>query len=285
MRFDANISLRPEGADEFGVKVEIKNMNSLRSLQRALEYEQQRQAALLDAGEPIHQETRHWDEERNVTESGRSKEESSDYRYFPEPDLVPIAISTERLDRIRAGLPELPAERRHRLIDGGLEGAAARILARSDRLTAVFDSAVAAGAESVAAAQWLTGEVVGWARRSDVDVEELSLDGGHLAELLSMIDAGDVSSSAAKEVLSGVLEGEGSPRAVAEARDLIQIQDAGALEAAVAAVLADHPDEAARLREGDAKLIGFFTGQIMRATGGKADPRQVSELLRAEAGS
>ncbi|MCB2222645.1 MAG: Asp-tRNA(Asn)/Glu-tRNA(Gln) amidotransferase subunit GatB [Actinobacteria bacterium] len=283
LRFDANVSVRPAGAEGLGVKVEVKNMNSLRSLQRALAHEIERQTALAEAGEPIAQETRHWDEAAGVTKPGRSKEQSSDYRYFPEPDLVPLHVGDEQRDRIAASLPELPAARRARYRGMGLDAGTARLVAEGDGLDEVFEEAAAAGADPQAAATWLTGEVVAHLRRTDARLGATPLDGAALAALLAMIDGGEVSATAAKAVLAGVLDGEGSPREVAEARDLMQIGDAGALEAAVDEALAAHPDEAGRLRDGDMKLIGFFVGRVMQATGGKADPRMVSDLIRGKA--
>jgi aspartyl-tRNA(Asn)/glutamyl-tRNA(Gln) amidotransferase subunit B len=282
MRFDANVSLRPEGADEFGVKVEVKNMNSLRSLQRALQYEIERQARVLDDGGDVAQETRHWDEAAGRTESGRSKEESSDYRYFPEPDLVPLAIDDDDVDRLRGSLPELPAEMRTRVEQTGVDAAGARTLVAGG-LIDLFDEAVTQGAAAAEAAKWLTGEVTAFLNRESASVDELPLDGIALAELVAMVDGGDLSSTAAKQVLEGVLAGEGGPRAVAEDRDLIQIRDEGALAEAVAEVAAAHPDELARIAAGDDKLIGFLVGQVMRVTGGKADPKRVSEMIREQA--
>ena len=279
LRFDANVSLRAEGAGEFGTKVEVKNMNSLRSLQRALAFEIERQSALLEEGEAIAQETRHWDEEKGRTEPGRSKEESSDYRYFPEPDLVPIQTNPETVERLREGLPELPALRRSRYVKLGVEPAAAVTLVSTD-LADLFDGAVAAGADARSAANWLTGEVTAHLNRTDASSEDLAVDGEALAGLIAMIDGGDLSATAAKEVLAGMLEGGGSAREIAMARDLIQISDASAIGAEVEAVLATHPDEVGRIREGEDRLIGFLVGQVMKATGGKADPRLVDRLIR-----
>ena len=282
LRFDANVSIRPEGSSGLGVKVEVKNMNSLRSLQRALVYEIERQEALAGAGEVIAQETRHWDEEAGVTQPGRSKEQASDYRYFAEPDLVPLEVDDERRERIRATLPELPGRRRARYRDLGLDREAARLLAGGG-LSGIFEDAVAAGADPRGAANWLTGEVVAHLRRTGADPADTPLTGAVLAELQGMIEGGELSSTAAKRVLAGVFDGEGGPRQVAEARDLMQMGDEGALEAAVDAALEEHPDELARLRDGDQRLIGFFVGAVMKSTGGKADPRKVGDLIRRKA--
>jgi aspartyl-tRNA(Asn)/glutamyl-tRNA(Gln) amidotransferase subunit B len=284
MRFDANVSVRPEGTTALGTKVEVKNMNSLRSLQRALAFEVERQTALLAAGRPVEQETRHWDEAAGCTRAGRSKEESSDYRYFPEPDLVPVTLETALLERLRASLPELPAQRRARYRALGLDAGAARLVVEGEGYGALLDAAAAAGADARTAAHWLTGEVTAHLRRLGRALADTSLTGAHLAELHALVAGGRLSATAAKEVLAAVVEGEGAPGEVATRHDLIQISDDAVLAAAVADVLAAHPAEVERLRAGDQKLIGFLVGRVMQATGGKADPRRVSEAVRRAAG-
>jgi aspartyl-tRNA(Asn)/glutamyl-tRNA(Gln) amidotransferase subunit B len=279
MRFDANISLRPLGEPEFGTRTEIKNMNSLRSLEQAAAYEIERQAKVLDAGEAVILETRHWDEEDGRTNSMRTKEESSDYRYFPEPDLVPLQVTPQWREDIRASIPELPQARRSRLVAGGLDLDAATQLAADANLAGLFDGAEAAGADSRQVAIWLTGEVVAFERRTGVPVADTPLTSGHLAELAAMVAANTVSATAAKDVLKAVLEGEGTPAEVAAARDLVQVTDDSALREEVAAVLAAHADAAAKIAAGDTKPVGFLVGQVMKATAGKADPRRVSELI------
>ncbi len=285
MRFDANISLRPAGTEPLGTRAEIKNMNSLRSLEGAVSYEIERQAQVLDAGDRVIQETRHWNEEDGSTHSMRSKEESSDYRYFPEPDLVPLEVTAEWRETIRASLPELPQAKRSRLLESGLDDGAASQLAADAGLAALFDGAVSAGADAKQVANWLTGEVVAFERRTEVGVADTPLTPAHLAELAAMVDNGTVSATAAKDVLAGVLEGEGAPGEVAAGRDLVQVTDETALSEAVAAVLAANADAAAKIAGGDNKPIGFLVGQVMAATGGKANPRRVSELIAEMAGS
>ena len=281
IRFDANISIRPEGESELGTKVEIKNMNSFRSLERAVEYEIVRQVELVEAGGSIVMETRHWDEEAGVTHSMRAKEGSSDYRYFTEPDLVPMVMNEKWVTEIKEGLPELPAERRERYKGHGLEQDLAGVLSASPTsIRAIYDSAVESGSDAKAAADWLTGEVTAWLRRSETDPANLPLRGPQLAELIAIVDEGVVSSSAAKEVLVGVLEGEGTARQVADSRDLVQISDSGALQAAVDDVLDANPDAVDNYRAGEQKVVGYLVGQVMRATKGKADPKQVNQLLR-----
>ncbi|MFO7298684.1 MAG: Asp-tRNA(Asn)/Glu-tRNA(Gln) amidotransferase subunit GatB [Actinomycetes bacterium] len=284
IRFDANISIRPAGSDTLGTKVEIKNMNSFRSLERAVDYEIRRQIAAVEAGQQIVQETRHWNEEAGETQSMRTKEGSSDYRYFADPDLVPLVVPPSWVEEIRASLPELPEARRKRYATLGLHPKAAAMLSSSARtIRHLFDEAVAAGAPALAAFNWLTGEVTAWMRRTDTEPAELT--GERLAALIALVDEGVVSATAAKEVLEGVLAGEGEPRQVAEARDLVQVSDRGALEGAVRRVLDANPDAVERLRSGEDKVIGFLVGQVMRETGGKADPRLVNELIREAVGS
>jgi aspartyl-tRNA(Asn)/glutamyl-tRNA(Gln) amidotransferase subunit B len=283
MRFDANVSIRPGGSTELGTKVEVKNMNSFRSLERAVEHEISRQIELVESDGVVVQETRHWDEEAGVTHSMRTKEGSSDYRYFVEPDLVPMVLDRQWVQRIRDTLPELPAQRRERYRADGLGEALAGVLSAADpALRRIYEAGVAQGADPKAAANWVTGEVVGWSRRHEVDPAELQFDGAALAELVGMVGEGRISSSAAKEVLDGVLGGEGSPGEVAEARDLLQIGDRASLADLVAEVLAANPKAVEGYRGGDEKVVGFLVGQVMKATQGKADPRLVGELLREQ---
>lgn len=283
MRFDANVSIRPVGVAEFGTKVEVKNMNSLRSLQRALSHEIERQTGLLEAGETIVQETRHWDEVKGSTSGMRSKEEAFDYRYFPEPDLVPIAVDEEWRERVRSSLPELPAQARSRYVGLGLESRAAGLIARDEEYGAVFEQAVAAGADPKLAANWLTGEVTAALRKDALTLAATPLDGAGLAELSTMVADGALSATAAKDVLAGVLAGEGRPEEVARGRDLLQVSDLSTLEPVVDGVLAAHPDALAKLRDGDQKVIGFLIGQVMKASGGKADPAKVTKLIKSRA--
>jgi aspartyl-tRNA(Asn)/glutamyl-tRNA(Gln) amidotransferase subunit B len=283
IRFDANVSVRPAGREEYGTKVEIKNMNSFRSLERAIAHEIERQIEVLESGGVLVQETRHWDEESAVTHSMRTKEGSSDYRYFTEPDLVPMHMDRSWVESIRSGLPELPAARRSRYVEAGLEDGQAGVMSDAPlALRELFDSAIEAGAPARSAANWLTGEVTAWLRRTETDPDALPLSGPQLAELVVMVDDRTVSSSAAKEVLEGVLTGAGGPRDVAESRDLIQISDTSALEAAVDETLAANPDAVANFQAGETKVVGFLVGQVMRATQGKADPKLVNELLTAK---
>ena len=283
MRFDANVSIRPAGSDRLGTRAEVKNMNSLRSLHRAIAFEIDRQIEVAESGGEVVQETRHWNEDTGVTTTMRSKEESEDYRYFQEPDLLPLHIDEAWREGIRSARPVLPAEKRARYHALGANSSTAAVLVESDDLGTLFVDAVEAGAEPKTVGNWLTGEVVAYLRTESMEVDETGLTSAYLAELAAMAEAGDVSATAAKEVLRGVMAGEGDPRSVAERRDLVQISDTAAIESAVDQVLADNPDAVEKIRGGDEKPIGFIVGQVMRATGGKADPRIVQELVRQKA--
>jgi aspartyl-tRNA(Asn)/glutamyl-tRNA(Gln) amidotransferase subunit B len=280
IRFDANVSIRPEGDEVLGTKIEVKNMNSFRSLERAVEYEIARQVEVLEGGGELVQETRHWDEEAGMTHSMRVKEGSSDYRYFTEPDLLPMVLEDAWVDGIASRLPELPAARRSRYAAVGLDRQTVAVLSGADAdLRRLYDEAVAAGASPSSAANWVTGEITATLRRTGSSVADSHLSGAIVADLVKMIEEGDVSSSAAKEVLAGVTEGEGLPRDVAQARDLLQISDTSALEALVDEVLGEHPDAVERYRGGETKLVGFLVGAVMRASAGKADPRLANQLI------
>jgi aspartyl-tRNA(Asn)/glutamyl-tRNA(Gln) amidotransferase subunit B len=277
IRFDANVSVRPVGNEQLGTKVEIKNMNSFRSLERAVSHEIVRQTDEIDSGGTIIQETRHWDEEAGVTHGMRTKEGSSDYRYFTEPDLTPMVIDAQWRSEIARALPELPAARRTRYVDEGVDHHLAVVLADApSELRELYADAVAEGAPARVAANWVTGEITAWLRREDAG---LAMTGEQLAALVAMVEEGVVSASAAKDVLDGVLRSEGGPREVAEVRDLVQMTDTSAIESVVDAVLADNPDAVDRYRNGETKVVGFLVGQVMRASQGKADPKSVNELL------
>ena len=286
IRFDANVSVRAGPEAPLGTKVEIKNMNSFRSLERAVAFEIERQTARLVGGGDIVMETRHWDEEAGVTRGGRVKEGSSDYRYFPDPDLVPMELDRAWEEQMAALVPELPARRRSRYEAMGIDPAQAGTLAGADaHLRRLFEEGVEAGANPIQTGNWVTGEVVAALRRSDrPSLEGSPLTGPDLARLLAMIEGSVLSGSAAREVLAGVMAGEGSPEEVAAARDLLQISDTGVLESAVGEVIADHPEEFARLQNGEKKLIGFFVGRVMRQTRGKADPKLAGRMIRDRAG-
>ena len=282
IRFDANVSVRPVGTEALGIKVEIKNMNSFRSLERAIASEIDRQVALLEGGQKVGQETRHWDEGAGATHSMCSKEESSDYRYFAEPDLLPLVFAADQVEALRAGLPELPAERRSRLEGLGVAPHTARALAQAEpELRRTFEEAVALGAPPAAAANWVAGELTAATRRLETPA---MVDGRSLFRLIEMTEEGRLSSSAAKEVLVEMLRSGDEAEAVATRLDLIQISDTSALEAAVSEVLDSQLEAVERYRSGEQKVLGFLVGLVMKTTGGKADPKLVNQILRQRLG-
>jgi aspartyl-tRNA(Asn)/glutamyl-tRNA(Gln) amidotransferase subunit B len=281
MRCDANVSVRRVG-DPLGTRCEIKNLNSVRSLGRAIAYEAQRQVALLEDGGEIRMETRHWDETAGVTETLRVKETVTDYRYFPDPDLVAVVSTSEQVAAIRARLPELPATARARLVAAGLTPAQAVTVVAGGTL-ALLDEAIAAGANPASAANRLTGEVTGQVGAAGITLEDSGLTGAHLAELEALVADGTLSTKLAKQVLATVIDERGArgPRQVAEEEGLQQVSDEGELRAIVAQVVADNAGTVEAVRDGNDKAIGALVGQVMKATRGQADPRKTNELLRA----
>ena len=281
MRCDANISLRPVGTNGLGVKTELKNMNSFRNVQRALEFEIRRQTAVLERGEPVVQETRLWDAGRNVTLSMRSKEEAHDYRYFPDPDLVPIVVGDDWVEAVRAKLPELPDAKRERFINAyGLPAYDAQVLTSAKALATYFESAVGAFPQPKIVSNWIMSELMRELKRDDRDIEACPVAPDHLAELLQLIDSGTVSGKIAKSVFEQMYATGKRARAIVEEKGLVQVRDEGAIEAVVDEVLSENPSEVERYRAGNEKLLGFFVGQIMRKTKGKANPQLVNEILR-----
>jgi len=285
MRVEANVSLRPRGSEPFGTRVEVKNMNSFRSVERAIAFEIERQAAALDAGEVLTQDTRGWDDQRGITYVMRSKEDSHDYRYFPEPDLPPLRVEAAWVDALRAALPELPAARRARYIDGlGLSAYDAGVIVAQPELVTAFDAIRAAGPSLAAkeVANFVTGDY-GRALNESADRTPAGLAGAsrapELADLLARIDRGELSRTNAREVFAEHLAGGASVGSIVEARGFRQISDETALGAAVDAVLAAHPGAVADHRAGKPAL-GFLVGQVMKATRGQANAELAGRLLR-----
>jgi len=280
LRCDVNISVRRGPEAPFGVKVEIKNMNSFSAIQKACDHEIQRQIKAIEAGEPIVQETRLWDESKQLTRSMRSKEGASDYRYFPDPDLGPIEVSAAQREAWRAELPELPAARRHRYAEQlGLSIYDARVLTDERPMAEYFEAAVAAGADAKGVANWVTGDIAAHVNAHRLSFADLPFRPEQLAELVQLIDAGTISGKIAKEILPELLANGGSPRGVVEARGLGMISNAAAIGAIIDDLLAAHPAEVEAFRGGKTKLQGFFVGQLMKQTGGRADPQLANRLL------
>jgi aspartyl-tRNA(Asn)/glutamyl-tRNA(Gln) amidotransferase subunit B len=279
LRCDANVSLRAEGAEAFGTKVEIKNMNSVRSLEHALAFEIDRQAAALDAGEPVVQETRHWDEDAGATKSMRSKEEAFDYRYFPEPDIPALDPDPAWVETIRATLPELPAVRRARYeAELGLRPDVARVLVADRVATALFEETIADGADAGAAANWITQDLAGLQNRAGDAASKVTAR--HLVDLLALIGDGTISGAGAKQALEHVFETGDDVAEVVDRHGLRQVSDSGEIGAIADRVIADHPDVVAKFRGGNEAVIGFLVGQVMKASGGSANPGLAQELLR-----
>ncbi len=282
LRFEAGISVRPEGATEFGNRVEVKNLNSMSAVVRAIEYEAQRQIAMLESGlSSVPSETMLWNTARGVTEPMRSKEEAKDYRYFPEPDLVPIEITPEWLDRVRVGMPELPAAKRTRFISGyALPPYDASVLVENKDVADYFEQCVKAGADPKAASNWVMGEVLRELKeRSLSEVRELAVRPAMLAELIALVAGGQISNNIAKEVFVQMAATGKTAAAVVSEKGLRQISDTGELEAAVRAAFEHNPSALADLKAGKKQARGFFIGQVMRSTGGKANPKIVGELI------
>ncbi|WP_370325776.1 Asp-tRNA(Asn)/Glu-tRNA(Gln) amidotransferase subunit GatB [Euzebya sp.] len=275
MRCDANVSVHRAGTP-YGTRAEIKNMNSVRSLGRAISYEITRQIDVLEAGGEVVQETRHWDEDAGVTSTLRRKETLEDYRYFPDPDLVEVAPDPSWVEEIRASLPELPAQTRARLVaEVGLSAADATVL-HDAGLVPLLDATVAEGGDAVEAAKWLANEVAGWQNETGRTAVE-AISGAHLAQLLTLIADGTLAKGGARRVLADVLDGKGTPAELAEGH--AQISDTSEIERIVDQVIAEQADAAQKVREGNAKAIGALVGGVMRASGGKANPGVVNRLL------
>jgi aspartyl-tRNA(Asn)/glutamyl-tRNA(Gln) amidotransferase subunit B len=283
LRCDVNISVRPEGTKELGTRAEIKNLNSFRSAMRAIEYEADRQVELIEGGGRVVQQTRRYDDATNTTSALRSKEDSHDYRYFPEPDLMPIVVDEDWIERIRVQLPELPETKRVRYEQElGLPGRDARMLSSSRALSRLFESAMAAGAAPRAAGNWLVGDLMRMLKDRAMDTEEIRFSGADLAALIELIDKGTVGSTAGRQVLEGMLDTGKAPSALVEELGLTQISDADALIEIVQEIVRNNPKPAADYRAGKQKAMAFFTGQAMKRTKGKANPVLLQELFAEE---
>ena len=285
-RCDANVSVRPRGDEAFGTRTEIKNLNSFRFVERAINFEIERQVEVLEDGGKVVQETRLYDAGRDETRPMRSKEEANDYRYFPDPDLLPVEISREFVDSVRETLPELPDDKRHRFVDDyGIRQDDAAILT-ANRATADYFEAASASADAPAqvVANWVIGDLSGALNKDALEIEASRIPAEALAGLINRIHDNTISGKIAKEVFEAMWAGEGTADAVIEARGLKQITDSSAIEAIVDKVIAANPGQAEEYRAGKEKLIGFFVGQVMKETGGKANPGQVNEILRTRLG-
>jgi aspartyl-tRNA(Asn)/glutamyl-tRNA(Gln) amidotransferase subunit B len=292
LRCDVNLSLRPKAENgvaqndvPLGTRTETKNVNSLRSVERAVRFEMTRHAAVLDSGASILQETRHWHEDTGVTTSGRVKSDADDYRYFPEPDLVPVAPTRERVEELRATMPEPPAERRRRLQnDWGYSDMEMRDVMNAGAVLLIEES-VAAGATPAGARKWWMGELARRASAQGRDLADFGVTAAHVAELDALVASGRLNDSMARQVLDAVLAGEGSPVEVADARGLQLVNDDGALSAAVDAVIAANPGVADKVREGKVAAAGALIGQVMKEMKGQADAAKARELILEKLGA
>jgi aspartyl-tRNA(Asn)/glutamyl-tRNA(Gln) amidotransferase subunit B len=285
LRCDANVSVRPLGEDRLGTKAEIKNLNSFRFLQKALEHEIERQIEILAGGGRVVQETRLWDSAASVTVSMRSKEEAHDYRYFPEPDLLPLVVNEDRVAAIRGAMPELPDATRQRFVAAhGLPVYDATLLTQSRAMADFFEATVAAGARSKTASNWMMGELARALKERGREIADSPIQPAQFAGLLAMIDAGTISGAIAKGVFEQMLASGQSAEEIVRTQGLTQIDDESALVDSITAVIGRNQDALAQYRSGKAAAFGFLVGQVMKSTQGKANPKRVTELLKRELG-
>ena len=283
LRCDANVSVRPVGQKEFGVKTEIKNMNSFRNVEHAIEYEIQRQIGVIESGGRIVQETLLWDANRNQVVSMRSKEFAHDYRYFPEPDLPPVRVDENWLAAARAALPELPRARRNRFVEQHkLSQQHAEVLTEERAIADYFEAVTQHVKEPQLAANWMMGEVMRVLREQKIEIADFKLAPVALAEILQLLERGKITAKIAKDVFEEMLATGKSAQTLVAEKGLEQVSDSSAIESVVAEILAAHPNEVERYRSGDAKVFGFLVGQLMRAMKGKANPKVANEVLKAK---
>mgnify|MGYP000226215588 CR=1 FL=1 len=280
-RCDANVSVRPVGQSEFGTRSELKNLNSFRFVERAINFEIERQIELIEEGGAVIQETRLFDPDRGETRSMRGKEAANDYRYFPDPDLLPLEITPALIDQVREELPELPDARRSRFVtDYGLPDYDAGVVTASREMADYFEAVVSGCGDAKLAANWVMGELAGALNRAGLDIADSPVSAETLAGLLRRISDETISGKIAKEVFEAIWAGEGDADAIIEARGLKQVTDSSAIEAMVDEVIAANPEQLEQYRAGKTKLMGFFVGQVMKASAGKANPQQVNQILK-----
>ncbi len=285
-RCDANVSVRPKGQKEFGTRAEIKNLNSFRFVERAINYEVERQIDLLESGGTVVQETRLYDAQKNETRSMRTKEEANDYRYFPDPDLLPLDIEPAFIDAVRETLPELPDEKRDRFMkEYELPAYDAGVLTASRELAAFYEHVVQeSGRQGKLSANWVMGDLLGALNKAGLDITESPVTPQMLGGMLKRIQDNTISGKIAKDVFEAMWNGEGEADEIIEKRGLKQVTDTGAIEAMIDEVIAANPQQVEQYKAGKDKLMGFFVGQVMKASKGKANPAQVNELLKQKLG-
>ena len=280
-RCDANVSLRPVGEAAFGIRTELKNMNSFRNVQRALEYEIKRQQYILETGQEVIQETRLWDDSQGVTQSMRGKEEAHDYRYFPDPDLVPIVIEQAWIEEVRISLPELPLEKRQRFIrDYQIPPYDAGVLTSSRALADYFEKVAKISGKPKVASNWVMGDVLRFLNEEKRDIRECPISPKSLAEMILLIEDGTLSGKMAKDIIVEMYRTGSPPEMIIQEKGMVQITDENTLEKAIADVIEANPTQVEQYRGGKEKLFGYFVGQVMKATQGKANPQLINELLK-----
>ncbi|HLB57712.1 MAG TPA: Asp-tRNA(Asn)/Glu-tRNA(Gln) amidotransferase subunit GatB [Gammaproteobacteria bacterium] len=281
-RCDANVSVRKKGAAEFGTRTELKNINSFRFIERAINYEVERQIALIESGGKVTQETRLFDPNKNETRPMRSKEEAHDYRYFPDPDLLPVIIRDEQIEAIRQNLPELPQQKRQRFIDQyGLTTYDATVLVSTKAMADYFETVVTASSnQAKLAANWVMGDLAASLNKADIDIAQSPVSADQLGKLIQRISDNTISGKIAKTIFEALWNQEGDVDTIIEKKGLKQVTDTGAIETLVDKILAANPEHVAEYRAGKEKLFGFFVGQAMKESGGKINPQQLNELLK-----
>jgi aspartyl-tRNA(Asn)/glutamyl-tRNA(Gln) amidotransferase subunit B len=281
LRCDANVSVRLRGAEQFGTKVEIKNLNSFRFVQKAIEFEIERQIGVIESGSRVPQETRLWNERESHTVSMRSKEKAHDYRYFPEPDLLPVHVSSAWREEIRRSIPELPEAKRNRFVTAfGITPYDAEVLATTQARADYFEAMVKAGASSKNAANWIQTELLRRLNDGGKEIEDSPVAPAALAELLKLVESGQISGSIGKKVFATMFDTGRSAAEIVAAEGLAQISDTGAIEAAAREVIAKNPDNVAKFRSGNEGVFKFFVGQVMKATKGQGNPQAVNDVVR-----
>ena len=280
-RCDANVSIRPAGAEAFGTRTEIKNLNSFKHVEKALQYEINRQREIITDGGEVIQETRLWDPEKQRTQSMRSKEEAHDYRYFPDPDLLPLVIEDGWIETVRQVLPELPAEKKKRFVaEYGLPSYDADILTADRALAEYYEACLEDFNEPKAVSNWIMGSLLGWLNAEGKTIDQTPIAASNLAQLLKLVDDGTISGKIAKPIFDDMARSGTSARQIVEEKGLVQISDSNALENIVSTVLNANPSEVKAFQNGKTKLLGFFVGQVMKETRGKANPKLVNEILK-----
>lgn len=280
MRCDANISIMPKGSKEFGTRAEIKNLNSFRAIQRAIEYEIERQIELVEEGERVVQETRLWDDNSGETRSMRGKEDAHDYRYFPEPDLMPLEISKEWVDGIKEKMPELPTEKRARYMSLGLSEYDAGIIVEQMEIALFFDEVIKLGANVKTSVNFLMGEISAYLKEEKIGISETKLTPENLVELINLIEKGTISNNIGKQIIFTMLKEGTSASQIVEKQGLSQISDEGAIKEIVQKVIESNQEQVDAFKAGKTQLLGFFVGQVMKETKGRANPKTVNDLLK-----